>query len=85
VISAAHAEAAGDAFGRALLFGLDADELGKLQKVRVDEEFIPTTDKDLALLTSGRVLQYQGASMRYVVHPTILSLLEQLAVQAVQA
>jgi hypothetical protein len=82
VISAAHAEAAGEAFGRGLLFGLDADELGKLQKVRVDEEFIPTTDKDLALLTSGRVLQYQGASMRYVVHPTIHPLLEQLAVQA---
>jgi hypothetical protein len=79
-ITEAHANAAGESFGRGLLFGLDVDELAKLQKVRADENFIWTTDKDLALLTSGRILQYQGEPVRYAVHPTIRPLLEQLAV-----
>lgn len=77
-ITAAHAEIAGEAFGRALLFGLDADELAKLKQVSRDKKFVWTTDKELGLLTSGRVLQYEGSSARYDVHPTILPLLAQL-------
>ena len=75
-----HADAAGEEFGRTLLLGLDSSELAKLQAVRTQGQFIPTTDKDLALLITGRVLEYRsGRAVRYAVHPTIQGLLAQLA------
>lgn len=82
-ITKAHADAAGEEFGRTLLLGLDAGELVKLQTVRTQGTFIPTTDKDLALILTGRILEYRsrerGVPSRYAVHPTICDLLAQLA------
>lgn len=85
-ITKAHADAAGEEFGRTLLLGLDAGELAKLQTVRTQGTFIPTTDKDLALILTGRILEYRsqqrGVPSRYAVHPTICDLLAQLAEQS---
>jgi Cdc6-like AAA superfamily ATPase len=72
-------EAVADAFGRKHLLGLDADDLAVLQKVRTSGSFVPTTDEHLALLHTRRVLEYRNGRVRYVVHPTITALLEQLA------
>ena len=69
------------AFGRTLLLGLGSDDLAKLQAVRTQGSFVPVSDKDLALLMTGRVLEYRGRRTRYAVHPTIRPLLEQLAEQ----
>lgn len=80
-ISATHSGAAGEAFGRTLLLGLDPDDITKLQAVRMQGSFVPVSDKDLALLMTGRVLEYQGPRTRYAVHPTIRPLLEQLSEQ----
>ena len=74
-ITAVHSEAAGEAFGRTLLLGLDPDDLAKLQSVRKNARFVPVSDKDLALLMTGRVLEYRGSKTRYAVHPTIEPLL----------
>lgn len=75
-----HADAAGEEFGRTLLLGLDPSELAKLQAVRTQGQFIPTMDKDLALLITGRILEYRSErAIRYAVHPTIKGLLAQLA------
>lgn len=78
-ITAAHSEAAGEAFGRTLLLGLGPDDIAKLQAVRTQSTFVPVSDKDLALLLTGRVLEYRGRKTRYAVHPTIRPLLAQLA------
>lgn len=76
-IMTAHVDAAADAFGRTLMLGLRSDELEILQRVRAKGIFVPTSDKDLALLLTRRVLEY--GPIRYAVHPTISPLLEQLA------
>jgi energy-coupling factor transporter ATP-binding protein EcfA2 len=73
-----HVDKAGDAFGRTLLLGLDKDELSVLQRVRTAGQFVPTSDKDLALLITRRVLEYANGRSRYAVHPTLRPLLKQL-------
>ena len=78
-ITEAHVETAADAFGRKHLLGLGPDELEGLQRVRTKGIFVQTSDKDLALLVTRRVLEYQNGRPRYAVHPTIRPLLEQLA------
>ena len=79
VITPEHVEIAADAFGRKHLLGLGPDELEVLQRVRTKGIFVQTSDKDLALLVTRRVLEYQNGRPRYAVHPTIRPLLEQLA------
>jgi energy-coupling factor transporter ATP-binding protein EcfA2 len=75
-----HVEAAADAQGRAQLQAVGHDGLEVLQRVRTKGTFIPTSDRDLALLASRNVLEYQdGAKIRYAVHPAIEPLLAGLA------
>jgi hypothetical protein len=78
-IGPAHADAAADAFGRTLMLGLAADDLAILQRVRTQGSFVPVSDRDLALLMTGRVLEFRNGPVRYAVHPTIRPLLAQLA------
>jgi Cdc6-like AAA superfamily ATPase len=66
-ISIKHVAAAADAFGRTRMLGLNTDDLATLQRVRTQAAFVPTTDNDLALLMSGRVLEYQNGSIHYAV------------------
>ena len=80
VIEVSHVESSADAFGRTLMLGLDADEIEVLQRVRTQGTFVPTSDKDIALLLTRRVLEYGNGRMGYAVHPTIAPLLEQLAI-----
>jgi energy-coupling factor transporter ATP-binding protein EcfA2 len=78
VITEKHAEIVGDAYGRTLLLGTNSDDIKKLQLVREQSKFVPVTDNDLALLMTGRVLEYRGVGVRYAVHPTIRPLLDQI-------
>jgi hypothetical protein len=69
-----------DAFGRKHLQGLRPAELEVLQRVRTQGTFVETSEDDLALLMTRRVLAYRsGDRPRYAVHPTISHLLMQLA------
>lgn len=81
-IETPHVESAADAFGRTLMLGLGADEIEVLQRVRSRGTFVQTSDQDIALLVTRRVLEYGNGRTRYVVHPTILPLLEQLSAKA---
>ncbi len=75
-----HVEASADALGRALLQAVGQDGVEILQRVRAKGKFVPTSDRDLALLVSRNILEYQnGAKIRYAVHPAIESLLAGLA------
>lgn len=70
--------ASADRFGRSLMIGLRPHELEVLQRLREHHVFVPTTDDELALIESRRVLEYQGMTVRHQVHPTIEPLLQAL-------
>lgn len=74
-----HIATAADAFGRKLIFGLSPEEIEVLQRVRKAGTFVQTSDQDLALLVTRRVLEYQTNARRFAVHPTLAPLLEQMA------
>jgi hypothetical protein len=68
-----------ESFGRKHLQGLRPGELEVLQRVRTRGSFVQTSEDDLALLMTRRVLEYRtGNQPRYAVHPTIESLLREL-------
>ena len=74
------AAAAIDAFGRKHMQGLRSEEIGVLQRVRNKASFVETSERDLALLMTRRVLEYRTEGRpRYAVHPTIETFLAQLA------
>jgi len=68
-----------ESFGRKHLQGLRPGELEVLQRVRTRGSFVQTSEDDLALLMTRRVLEYRaGNQPRYAVHPTIEGLLREL-------
>lgn len=68
---------AADAFGRKHLLGLGTDEVEVLQRVRKKGTFVQSSEKDLALLVTRRVLEYNtDGRVGYMVHPTLAPLLE---------
>lgn len=73
-------ERAADGFGRSLMLGLGPRELEVLQTLRTKGTFVATSDQDLALLETRRVLDYSGdGAHRYAVHPAIVPLLQILS------
>lgn len=69
-----------ESFGRKHLQGLRPAELEVLQRVRTHGSFIQTSEDDLALLMTRRVLEYRTENQpRYAVHPTIEGLLQELS------
>lgn len=81
-VTEAHIERSVDAFGRTMMFGLRKKEILTLQKLRRHKVFVPTSDDDLALVVSRRIIEYPGITKRYSVHPTIEPLLASLGVTA---
>lgn len=72
--------AAVDTFGRKHMQGLWPAEIKVLQRVRANGSFVETSERDLALLMTRRVLEYRSENRpRYAVHPTIENLLAELA------
>lgn len=74
-----HVQAASDAFGRSLMIGLHEPEIDTLKHLRSSGGFVWTTDDDLALVATRRVLEYPHRTPRFCVHPTIAPLLDQKA------
>lgn len=76
-ITVVHVRRAADAFGRSLMLGLDEGAIAELHQVRATGRFVQTSEQDLALLVTRRILDYQDASgeLRYAVHPTLGPLL----------
>ncbi len=73
-----HVEIAADQFGRKHLFAIDSEQLAVLQRVRKNGTFVQTSEKDLALLATRRVLEYTNGKPPFAVHPTIEPLLAQI-------
>ena len=69
-----------ESFGRKHLQGLRPAELEVLQRVRTHGSFVQTSEDDLALLMTRRVLEYRTENQpRYAVHPTIEGLLREIS------
>lgn len=80
-VEPADASRAIDNFGRKHIIGLDSGEIAILKKVRRSGNFVRVNDRDTSLLVTRRVLEYVGeggGTSHYVVHPTLVPLLEQL-------
>jgi hypothetical protein len=73
-----HVNTAADAFGRQLVFGLGASEIEVLRRVAAKGNFVQTSDRDVALLVTRRILEYPSGHPRFAVHPTVVPLLHQL-------
>jgi hypothetical protein len=79
-VSSPEVATAVNTFGRKHLQGLRPAELEVLQRVRTTGSFVQTSEDDLALLMTRRVLEYRNqGNPRYAVHPTIEKLLQELA------
>lgn len=72
-IGISHVSLASDAFGRNLVLGIGHDGLEILRQVHKKGKFVPTSDKEMSLLATRRVLHY--VPNRFRVHPTIVPLL----------
>lgn len=80
-VTGQHIAIAAEGFGRKQLLGLDSEEIETLQRVRTRGTFVQTSAKDLSLLLTRHVLEYQDVHGKtlYRVHPTLQPLLEQIA------
>jgi energy-coupling factor transporter ATP-binding protein EcfA2 len=78
-IDLGHVAAASDAFGRSMMVGLHASEIAALKHVHSGGGFVWTSNDDVMLVATRRVLQYPGPPARYLVHPAIGPLLAQKA------
>lgn len=67
-----------DRFGRKRMLGLRSNEIDLLDRVRRTGRFVPTTDDEVALLVTRRVLEYEEDGTRFAVHPTLVPLIESL-------
>jgi len=79
-VEVSHVETAARAFGGRFLFGLRQHELDRLLQVQKTGVFAGSSDDDLALVTTQRILAYaaEDGTTRYAVHPTLRPLLGQL-------
>ena len=68
------AKTAIDAFGRSLAVGLDDEQAKLLRHLHGGGDFVIRGERELTLLETGRVLFYEGN--RWVVHPTLVPLLD---------
>ncbi|NJN92214.1 MAG: hypothetical protein HC878_18850 [Leptolyngbyaceae cyanobacterium SL_5_14] len=71
-----HVEASVASFGRAKLLGLSNEELEILVSFISGNPFSPTTDNEIRLLVTGRILEYRHPKRRYAIHPAILPSLQ---------
>jgi hypothetical protein len=61
-----------------MMFGLRQNEIDTLEHLRRRGAFVPTDDDMIALLVSRRIIEYQGTTKRYAIHPAIEPLLASL-------
>lgn len=78
-IALGHVAGAVDAFGRSMMVGLQPTDIATLKHLRDGGGFVWTSDDDVTLVATRRVLHYPGPADRYQVHPAIVSLLAQKA------
>ncbi|MEO0840331.1 MAG: hypothetical protein AAF063_15680 [Cyanobacteria bacterium J06643_5] len=67
-----------ESLGKSQILGLSNDELEILQIIMKKGKFIPRTEQDIKLLVTRRIIEYVYPKQRYVVHPAIVPIIEQI-------
>jgi hypothetical protein len=70
-VATTHVEHAGHLLGSKKLLGLDSSEMWILQRVKESGDFRRTSEEHVALLVTGRVLEYPNRERPFAVHPSM--------------
>jgi hypothetical protein len=68
-------EQAVESFGRAKILGLTKSNLDILQDFAVGKRLLPTSQDEIKLLISGKIVEYMYPKRRCTVHPALLPML----------
>jgi hypothetical protein len=80
IVDKRHVAAAIESFGRRQMQGLRSAELQSLKRLLTANTFVETSEDDLALLMTRRVLEYRTKGRpRFAVHPTIVRFIQELS------
>jgi hypothetical protein len=68
-----HIARAVDAFGRSMMIGLTSGDINELRDVHRTGYFVETSERELALLVTRRILDHETQTgVRYAIHPTLV-------------
>ncbi len=70
-----HVEKAAETFGRGKLLGLSKSDIDTLQEFANGRLLLPSSDTEIKLLITGRIIEYKNPTRRCVVHPALLPML----------
>ena len=77
-ITLQHANQAVLALARSKMIGLTDSKIYTLHKVVTEKSFSPRTAEDFELLLSGHILEYRYPRQRFVVHPILAPIIENM-------
>jgi hypothetical protein len=70
-----HVTKAVETFGRGKLLGLSKSDISTLQEFANGKLLFPSSDTEIKLLITGRIIEYKNPVIRCVVHPALLPML----------
>jgi Cdc6-like AAA superfamily ATPase len=70
-----HVEKAAETFGRGKLLGLTKSDIDTLQEFANGRLLFPSSDVEIKLLITGRIIEYKNPVRRCIVHPVLLQML----------
>jgi hypothetical protein len=70
-----HVEKAAETFGRGKLLGLTKSDIDTLQEFANGRLLFPSSDAEIKLLITGRIIEYKNPVRRCIVHPVLLQML----------
>ncbi|NUN65500.1 hypothetical protein HCU40_12245 [Pseudanabaena biceps] len=75
-ITEQHANQAALSLARSKIIGLTESNVNILRQVLTGENFFPRTSEDFELLLTGHILEYRHPRQRFVVHPILAPIIE---------
>jgi hypothetical protein len=70
-----HVEKAAETFGRGKLLGLTKSDIDSLKEFANGRLLFPSSDAEIKLLITGRIIEYKSPVRRCIVHPVLLQML----------
>ena len=77
-ITEQHAKQAALSLARSKIIGLTEPNINILRQVLTGEHFFPRTSEDFELLLTGHILEYRYPRQRFVVHPILAPIIENM-------
>jgi hypothetical protein len=77
-ITEKHANQAALSLARSKIIGLTESNVNILRQVLTGESFLPRTSEDFELLLTGHILEYRHPRQRFVIHPILAPIIENM-------